>query len=140
MWLARHDRLGGYGGAEPAASVADSARRRLAKCLACSRLSSTTTDFGSTSRRVLAACPGVRAGSSPRRGSAARSLSSICSIVLRLARMSLCCPCRTNNYGVACGDFRDVYLGKYVMDYSVEEIQPNVWRWKIASITRIIRY
>ncbi len=26
------------------------------------------------------------------------------------------------------------------MDYSVEEIQPNVWRLKIASITRIIRY
>jgi len=26
------------------------------------------------------------------------------------------------------------------MDYSVEEIQPNVWRLQIASITRIIRY
>lgn len=26
------------------------------------------------------------------------------------------------------------------MDYSVEEIQPNVWRMRIASITRIIRY
>ena len=26
------------------------------------------------------------------------------------------------------------------MDYSVEEIQPNVWRLQIASITRIVRY
>jgi hypothetical protein len=26
------------------------------------------------------------------------------------------------------------------MDYSVEEIQPNVWRVKIATITRIVRY
>jgi len=26
------------------------------------------------------------------------------------------------------------------MDYSVEEIEPNVWRVKIASITRIVRY
>ena len=26
------------------------------------------------------------------------------------------------------------------MDYSVEEIQPNVWRLKIASITRIVRF
>jgi hypothetical protein len=26
------------------------------------------------------------------------------------------------------------------MDYSVEEIQPNVWRVSVASITRIVRY
>jgi hypothetical protein len=26
------------------------------------------------------------------------------------------------------------------MDYSIEEIQPNVWRVNVASITRIIRY
>ena len=26
------------------------------------------------------------------------------------------------------------------MDYSVEEIQPNVWRVRIEGITRIIRY
>lgn len=26
------------------------------------------------------------------------------------------------------------------MDYSVEEIEPNVWRVRIASITRIVRY
>jgi hypothetical protein len=26
------------------------------------------------------------------------------------------------------------------MDYSVEEIQPNVWRVKIGSVTRIVRY
>jgi hypothetical protein len=26
------------------------------------------------------------------------------------------------------------------MDYSVEEIQPNVWRVNIGSITRVIRY
>ena len=26
------------------------------------------------------------------------------------------------------------------MDYSVEEIQPNVWRVKIEGITRIVRY
>lgn len=26
------------------------------------------------------------------------------------------------------------------MDYRIEEIQPNVWRVSIASITRIIRY
>lgn len=26
------------------------------------------------------------------------------------------------------------------MDYSVEEIQPNVWRVKTASIVRIVRY
>ena len=26
------------------------------------------------------------------------------------------------------------------MDYSVEEIQPNVWRVSVAGITRIIRY
>jgi hypothetical protein len=37
-------------------------------------------------------------------------------------------------------DRRDVFLGKRVMDYSVEEIQPNVWRVRIEGITRIIRY
>jgi len=37
-------------------------------------------------------------------------------------------------------DCRDVFLGKRVMDYSVEEIQPNVWRVRIEGITRIIRY
>jgi len=26
------------------------------------------------------------------------------------------------------------------MDYSVEEIQPNVWRVRISTITRIVRY
>ena len=26
------------------------------------------------------------------------------------------------------------------MDYSVEEIQPNVWRVNIGSVTRIVRY
>jgi len=26
------------------------------------------------------------------------------------------------------------------MDYSVEEIQPNVWRVKIGGITRVVRY
>ncbi len=26
------------------------------------------------------------------------------------------------------------------MDYSVEEIEPNVWRVNVASITRIVRY
>ena len=26
------------------------------------------------------------------------------------------------------------------MDYSVDEIQPNVWRVKISSITRIVRF
>jgi hypothetical protein len=37
-------------------------------------------------------------------------------------------------------DRRDVFLGKRVMDYSVEEIQPNVWRVRVEGITRIIRY
>jgi hypothetical protein len=32
------------------------------------------------------------------------------------------------------------FLGKRVMDYSVEEIQPNVWRVNIAGIVRIVRY
>ena len=31
-------------------------------------------------------------------------------------------------------------LGKSAMECSVEETQPNVWRVRIASITRIVRY
>jgi hypothetical protein len=43
---------------------------------------------------------------------------------------------------VDCGlvDCRDVFSGNRVMDYSVEEIQPNVWRVRIGGINRIVRY
>src|SRR5215472_13326075 len=30
--------------------------------------------------------------------------------------------------------------GKCAMDYSVEEVQPNVWRVSIGTVTRIVRF